>query len=164
MHSNDQSEDLQPRFFIIDDDPVIGNVMRARLTAHFPDCEITHTTEPVVAPNYHVYLVDNDFAGERLATHLLRQIRELNPNALVIAMSSSLDQKALEQLMNGGCNAIYNKASQSQAKEIFEVIENYLAIIKNRHLLDTEKPLRGVIQSLQGLIKQWNQRLTKDID
>lgn len=161
--NSNQAETLTPRFYIIDDDPIVSSVMKARISARFPDCEITTTTQPVVAPDQHVYLIDNDFSGTRMAIHLLRQIRELNPNALVIAMSSSLDQQVLAELMNGGCNAVYDKSSKSQAKDIFAVIENYLNIVKNRHSIDNAAPLRGIIHSLQGLIKQWNQRLSKDL-
>jgi DNA-binding NarL/FixJ family response regulator len=164
MQKKDTPAEFKARFCIIDDDPIVSSVMKARLSAQFPDSIITSTTDPVVAPDHHVYLVDNDFGGTRLAVHLLRQIRELNPNALVIAMSSSLDQDALESLMNGGCNAIYNKSCPNQAKEVFEVIENYTNIIKNKHSLDHRAPLRGILHSLQALIKQWNQRLAKDID
>ena len=164
MSYKNTPEDFKPRFFIIDDDPIVSKVMEARLLAQFPHCEVTSTTQPVVAPDQHIYFVDNDFGGTKLATHLLRQIRELNPNALVIAMSSSLDLASLEELMNGGCNAIYNKSCPSQAKEVFEVIDNYTNIIKNTHSLNNGTPLRGIIHSLQALIKQWNQRLSKDID
>jgi DNA-binding NarL/FixJ family response regulator len=163
MPKKSTNEDFRPRFYIIDDDPVVSKVMEARLLAQFPHSEITSTTDPVVTPDYHVYFVDNDFGGTKLATLLLRQIRELNPNALVIAMSSSLDQPALESLMNGGCNAIYNKNCPEQADEVFEVIENYTNIIRNKQSLNNRTPLRGIIHSLQALIQQWNQRLDKDI-
>ena len=159
----DSPPTFTPKFYIIDDDPIVSKVMKKRILAKFPDSEVITTTEPVVAPDKHIYLVDNDFSGDRMAVHLLRQIRELNPNALVIAMSSSLDQKALEELMNGGCNAVYNKSNQAQADEIFAVIDNYVNIISNQHTLVNARPLAGILQSLQNLIQQWNKRLSKDL-
>ncbi|HBM86289.1 MAG TPA: hypothetical protein DD423_05880, partial [Opitutae bacterium] len=63
MSKKSTPEDFKPRFFIIDDDPIVSKVMEARLLAQFPHCEVTSTTQPVVAPDQHIYFVDNDFGG-----------------------------------------------------------------------------------------------------
>ena len=146
---------------IIDDDPIASAVMKTRLTNQFPNSEIKTSKEPIVMPDCDVYFVDNDFGGKSLANVLLRQIRELNPNALVVAMSSTLDQDELEALINGGCNAIYNKNRAAQSKEVFEVVENYMNALKKQ--ASNRKPIRGIIHSIHDLIEQWNRRLSNEI-
>jgi DNA-binding NarL/FixJ family response regulator len=151
------------RISIIDDDPIASAVMKTRLANHFPNSSIETSKEPVITPNHDIYFVDNDFDGTSLATVLLRQIRELNPNALVVAMSSTLDQTELEALINGGCNAVYNKNRPAQSKEVFEVIENYIQVVQKQLQSTNGKPIRGIIHSLQDLMEQWNRRLANDI-
>ncbi len=157
------SPTFQASFQIIDDDRISSVMMKTRLESQFPGIEIQLSNNPIILPNYDVYLIDNDFEGESLATTLLREIREINPNALVVAMSSTLDQSELECLVNGGCNAVYNKTRPTDSKPVFEVIENYLNVLQKLKKAKNGQSVSRVINSLQELIEQWNQRLTKDV-
>jgi DNA-binding NarL/FixJ family response regulator len=154
---------FSPKLLIIDDDPVVTAVMKARLSNQFPACKIQTSKDPVVLPDCEIYLIDNDFNGQSLAIHLLRQIRKLNPNALVVAMSSTLNMVELERLMNGGCNAVYNKCQPQASKEVFEVISNYLNALKKQQQSNGKNRVIDVVHSLQELLAQWNKRLSQDI-
>jgi DNA-binding NarL/FixJ family response regulator len=156
------SKDHTARIGIIDDDPIAAGCMRARLLQKFSPCSVTVYDEPVVTPTLDVYFVDNDFNGQRMATQLLREIRELNPNALVVAMSSTLEQPTLLALMNGGCNAVYDKNQPHDCDAVFEVIENYLSVLQRLRAGHTRNPFSGVVLSLRELLHEWNSRLSKN--
>ena len=149
------------QFGIIDDDPVAANCMSARLKLKYPDIAISIYSEPVVTPTLDVYFVDNNFNGQYMATKLLQEIRELNPNALVIAMSSSLNNETLQKLMNGGCNAVYDKNRPHESKAVFDVINNYLNVLNQVRGEAKRSPFGGAVQSLRELLKEWNARLSK---
>ena len=157
--SQTTSPSSQPNIGIIDDDPIAATVMRARLKIQFPNCQIRIYDQPVVDPQLDVYFVDNDFNGSALATELLGEIRALNPNALVIAMSATLGNETLQKLMNGGCNAVYDKNQPSNGEPVFEVIGNYLEVLNRLKNSPTRSPFSGVVTSLRDLLHEWNQRL-----
>lgn len=146
---------------IIDDDPIAASFMAARLKLKFPESTVSSYAEPVVTPMLDVYFVDNDFNGQRMATTLLREIREVNPHALVVAMSSTLENETLQELMNGGCNAVYDKKRPQDGEAMFEVVGNYLQVLKQIRSNQTRRPFSGAVLSLHQLLQEWNQRLSK---
>lgn len=150
---------ITPQIGIIDDDPIAATVMRARLRIQFPECSITIYDKPVVEPHLDVYFVDNDFDGSALATELLSEIRKLNPNALVVAMSATLESDTLKALINGGCNAVYDKNQPRNGEPVFEVIGNYFDVLDRLRTAQTHSPFGRVVISLRDLLHEWNQRL-----
>lgn len=151
----------QIRIGIIDDDPVVALYMRRRLSMKFPESTVTTYSEPIVTPTLDIYFVDNDFNGQLMATALLSEIRKLNPNALVVAMSSTLDNETLQKLMNGGCNAVYDKNHPHDGEAVFEVVANYVQVLTQVRKGQTRNPFGRAVTSLSELLKQWNQRLSK---
>ncbi len=160
--SSVSSTDHTARIGIIDDDPIAAGCMRARLQQSFPRTSVTIYNQPVVTPTLDIYFVDNDFDGKCMATTLLHEIRELNPNALVVAMSATLEQPTLLELMNGGCNAVYDKNHPHDCGAVFEVIENYLSVLERLRASHTRNPFGGVVLSLRELLHEWNIRLSKN--
>jgi len=154
---------FRPKLCIMDDDPVFTSMLKAQLENHFSDIIIDQTNDPIVVPDYNVYCIDNDFRGKKISCDLLRHIRSYNPNALVVACSSTLDDYTLRHLMNGGCNAVYDKNSPDESQEAFSVIENYLRILEQHVTINRGKPVRTIIQSLQNLLSEWNRRLAKEL-
>ncbi|MGB0258145.1 MAG: hypothetical protein ACPGES_05810 [Coraliomargarita sp.] len=152
---------IKARVGIIDDDPIAATVMRARLRILFPECSITIYDKPVVEPHLDVYFVDNDFGGNALATELLREIRKLNPDALVVAMSATLRSHTLKDLMNGGCNAVYDKNQSNTGDPVFEVMANYLKALSQTRSTHTRTPFTETVLSVRDLLHKWNQRLRR---
>lgn len=146
---------------IIDDDQFVASIMRTALLLRFNNLKIDCYAEPVVMPMMDIYFIDNDFEGSKLAKKLLLNIRETNPNALVIVMSSTVDLETLEDLVNGGVNAIWDKRVDEieQNENVFNVIKNYITIVdKARH--DSEKNFNNPFNSIRALLEQWNRRLS----
>jgi|GEM_PF-1315244 len=151
---------FQPKFLIMDDDTVVTSVFKAHLGAHFPWVKIHVSNQPIAEPGYDVYFIDNNFDGKHLAAILIDQIRQLEPQALIVTLSATLDLNALRQLVNLGCNAVYSKQAPIESSDARRVIGNYLGII-DRQLTDSENrnSFSDTVSSLFQLLDAWNRRL-----
>lgn len=145
---------------IIDDDPIAALYMHRRLTMNFPESNVSTYLEPDIKQELDIYFVDNDFNGHPMAATLLQEIRKLNPNALVVAMSSTLDNQTLQKLMNGGCNAVYDKTRPHEGEAVFEVVSNYMRVMEQTRKGQTCNRFSRAASSLCELLRQWNQRLS----
>jgi len=154
---------FRPRFLILDDDQIVATVMHRHLGTCFPNAIIEISTEALALPNYDIYFIDNDFGGKQLAFTLLNQIREISPFALVVAMSNTLDLRVMKELVNGGCNAVYDKRFPEQSNAAREVIQNYISIVEEKSSRSNQNTLIEVIRSIKTLLWQWNKRLEKSI-
>ena len=110
---------------LVDDDPWFSKAFRARFEAAFPDVRMDSVTEPKIEPGYGVYFVDNEFDGKCLAGELARQIRALDLDALIIAISANLDAVTLKTLINLGCNGAFDKSAPNSLLEVFAVVRKY---------------------------------------
>ncbi|MFQ3224704.1 MAG: DNA-binding NarL/FixJ family response regulator [Lentimonas sp.] len=138
-----------PHIGIIDSDRFAATVMRARLRMRFPGSDITIYKAPVLDRRLDVYFVDYDFHGSPRATQLLAQIRKMNPNALVVAMSSTLDNDTLKNVMDGGCDAFYDKNKPVNSEPVFEVIGNYLNVLNRPRSRQIRSPFTGTLNSFR---------------
>jgi DNA-binding NtrC family response regulator len=152
------------KVLLIDDDLWFGRVFQVRFRSAFPDVELATTTEPKVEPGYSVYFVDNDFGGKSLAGELARQIRALDLDALIIAISANLDAVTLKTLINLGCNGAFDKSSPTSLQEVFAVVQKYLEARTN---LEQEKTKRrgfaSTISSIASLLTEWNRRFDSQV-
>lgn len=145
---------------IIDDDPVVSTFMQALLRRQFPECNVQVIHEPKAPPLLDVYFVDNDFEGRPMATILLTEIRKTNPNAMVVAMSACLEERTLRELMNGGCNAVYDKNHPEDSDTVFEVVRNYLHTLEQVGIKRSPRlAITKTVSSIRDLLSEWNQRL-----
>ena len=150
---------IRAKVLLMDDDIWFTRAFQARFKAAFPDIELTTTTEPKVEPGYAVYFVDNDFNGKAHAGDLARQIRALDLDALIIAISGSLDAATLKTLINLGCNGAFDKSSPTSLQEVFAVVQKYF---EARSAIEQEKTKRrgfvSTISSIASLLTEWNRR------
>lgn len=154
---------FRPRILVLDDDPVVTRIIGHHLKVTFPDCEVSVTNKPQIAPGYNVYFIDNDFDGKYLAKDLLSEVRQLAPHALVVALSSTLTIDDLQTLVNRGCNAVYSKQNPHRSEEAKEVIHQYLSILREREQVKDTYGFLDLLHSMKALLSQWNQRLSKQI-
>ncbi|MEX0326957.1 MAG: response regulator [Puniceicoccaceae bacterium] len=148
-----------PRMLILDDDPIVARMMRVHLLNAFPEAEVDICLEAMVPPEYDIYFLDNDFNGRLMGLRLLRNIRQISPHALVVALSNTLDMETMEQLMNGGCNAVYNKRYPERSRDARDVIRNYLDIVKKLKSGRASGKITDVARSLKQLVSEMNKRL-----
>jgi hypothetical protein len=137
------------RAIIIDDDPIVSMYMRARLNVKFGEDLIIETqNEPMIVPGLDIYIVDNQFGRDLLGTTLVTEIRKTAPDALIIAMSSTLDHNILTELMNRGCNGAYDKKHPLDNDMVFTLIANHIDRKKNRM---EERPKRSIIDRIKSM-------------
>jgi hypothetical protein len=145
------------RVAIIDDDPVIGGIMTVALNGRFPELDTYLYTNPDIIPKMDIYFIDNEFNGKYMASRLLLDIREVNPNALIIAMSATLELKTVEYLMNHGCNGVWDKNHiGSQSDDVYTIIENYINIMNK---VKAKKDKQCSLKSIQNALSKWNKKL-----
>ena len=147
------------RALLLDDDPLFAAGFRRRFRIAFPDAELETRTEPRVDGDFDLYFLDNQFDGEELAERLLNQVRVVNPDALVIAVSATLDADILKSLLNLGCNGACDKSKLSDLEEMFRLVRRFI------HHRQLEQPRRSrgglmsAIRSITDLLREWNARL-----
>lgn len=149
---------------LIDDDPVVTTVFKAHLNGSFPNALVEAINQPQAVPGFDVYFVDNDFDGEHLACDLITEIRQVEPQALIVALSSTVNLDTLQKLMNLGCNAIYSKRDPQASADARSVISNYLAILEKQNATSQSRgAFSSTVASLFELLGEWNRRLSIDL-
>lgn len=151
--------DTEIKVLIMDDNPIITAVMEEHLRVFFPSMKTSITHEPDAKANFDIYFVDNDFDGEHKGTDLVKEIREIAPNSLIVALSNTLDLEELSEMLNHGCNLIYDKRNPISSKSAREVIQNYLNLLEEQKIQSNKNKLQGAVQSIQHLLSSWNSRL-----
>ncbi len=162
--SKTQQNSFQPKFLIIDDDQIVTKVFKVHLQSHYPNAIIDTSNAPLALPGYDIYFLDNDFDGLKLATSLIKEIREHSPQSLVVSMSRTHSLTSMQHLINLGCNAVYSKNDLQNATEAREVISNYIEVLSVQNTEKRERRFQTLIRSIHELMRQWNQRLARNID
>ena len=148
------------RIAIIDDDPFVVAYLRQAFGKHLPDVEVEGISEPVAPAGFDVYVVDREFDGEAQGREVVRRIRAVAPQSLVIAYSAHLDREFLRSLLREGCAGAFDKGS-------LEELDNMIAIIADHLATDTSEngPLRSfgeTVRAISSLVREWNLRLANN--
>jgi len=155
---------VQAKMLVIDDDPVVTTVFKAHLSSIYENVQIDTVNEPKAIPSYDIYFIDNDFNGEHLACELIEQIREVEPQTLIVALSRTVNLNTLQKLMNLGCNAIYNKRDLQQSADARMVISNYISFLEKQSANgENRNVFSNTVSSLFELLGEWNKRLSFDL-
>lgn len=147
------------KMLIVDDDPIASAVIRKQLELAFPGSIVHIKSVPVIIPGYHIYLLDNDFQGEYMASNLVREARAVEPSSLIVALSTTLDLTTFNQMVNDGCNAVFDKQDPQDSHQAKQVISNYISVLKEASNLRGKGLVPGLVASVGRLLREWNQRL-----
>jgi len=146
------------RALLADDDDFFRRAFAARLRVAVPEVELTDRAAPDVSGRFDIYFLDNHFAAVPLAGDLAAAARLANPTALIVALSGHLDADTLRRLINEGCNGAVMKGDSADMARCFEVVRAYAA-----NLAPKPAGLGRTLRSITELIREWNQRLEKNI-
>ena len=144
------------RVLILDDDELALALLKMKLGVAFPDMDIETTTDPAAVGTHDIFLIDNEFDGVVLGPTLGREARRLNPEALIVAFSSTLDTVALKGLLNAGCDGACDKSDPEDFDRLVAIMRNYAACMRSR-----ARGIGGVMRSMVDLLRLWNGRLDK---
>ncbi len=116
---------------IIDDDTKICSILSSVLKSKFTNIKINIYNEPTVGEKTSdIYFVDNFFGGEEKLNFLLGEIKGINPDALVIAMSGNLDEETVRGLNGSGCDIVWGKMWVDN-ENILSIISKYMKSREN---------------------------------
>lgn len=142
---------------VIDDDPFVVTHLKRTFAARLPDAAVHGVSSPIAPAGYDVYIVDKDFSGISRGADVVSRIQAVAPDALVIAYSAFLDREFLRKLLARKCAGAFDKGSLEELDQMMTLVSEFLA---SRSTESRRKVgLRGAIQSITSLLREWNLRL-----
>lgn len=147
------------RIAIIDDDPFVVAHLKQAFAKRLPDVEVVGIVEPVAPAGFDVYVVDKEFDGDSRGRDVVRRIRALAPQSLVLAYSAYLDREFLRALLREGCEGAFDKGSLEELDAMISIIGDYLA--RGRRKESGASGLGGTVRAISGLVREWNLRLAE---
>jgi len=143
---------------LLDDDPHYSEMLRLLLLEKCPWASVTCAATPRINHQADVYVIDNDFSGEKLGAQLALQAIEAYPASLVVVLSGTLERDVLKELVNCHASAVFDKADEAELAILIELIERYAALRTE----PSDKPVNksGLISSVTSLLAAWNTALS----
>ena len=143
---------MNPTALVLDDDPLAAEALAIHLRQLMPEVDVTTRMVPDVAGDFDVFFVDNTFGEARVGAEVVAEIRADRQNALIVAVSGTLDQPTLMALINAGCDFAVEKGSHADLG---------WAVQQVRQRLRPTKPRRRTsrIGSLLQLVRELNRHV-----
>ena len=147
----------QPRIAIVDDDPFVATHLKDAISERLPDAEVVGVTNPVAPIGFDVYIVDKEFGDDDHGFELVRRVKAIAPESLVIAYSAFLDRDFLRNLLSAECDGAFDKGSLEQLDDMLSLIAGYLETRPGRE--GARRRLTDTLVSIADLVREWNVRL-----
>jgi hypothetical protein len=148
------------RIAIIDDDPFVITHLTRHLRGRIPGATIVGVSNPIAPIGYNVYIVDREFGEDSCGQELVRRIKEVAPNSLVVAYSAFLDRDFLRDLVLQDCEGAFDKGSLEELEKMTTLIEAFVET--GRLPSGASGPRHGTIRSILNLLREWNTRLSRN--
>jgi len=147
----------EQRIAIIDDDPFVVAHLKQAFGKQLPDVAVEGIAEPVAPAGFDVYVVDREFDGEAQGREVVRRIRAVAPQSLVLAYSAHLDREFLRSLLREGCAGAFDKGSLVELDTMIAMIAEYLATDRTR--TGAVRGFGETVRAISSLVREWNLRL-----
>ncbi len=149
----------QHKLMILDDDIHYTGMFALKLQHYFPELRVSSSNSSDIPEGYDIYIVDNDFDGEKIGADIAEKLRTIAPNSLVIVLSGTLEKDMLVRLVNCHTAGVFDKTDIDDFENITALIEQYL-----KRTITEEKPdntsFVSTISNIKGLLSAWNKRLS----
>lgn len=146
-----------PKILIIDDDDFFCRMLSLKLRKVFPFAGISTRNDAKAQKGYDVYIIDNDFDGACEGARLAERLGVEEPNALIVMLSGSLDQKTLMRLVNCQTNAVFDKCEEQDLVRLTALIDQHLASQKLNAAQSA--PAGSTLANITRFIDGWSRRL-----
>ena len=150
----------QPLIAIIDDDPFVARHLRQTFAERIPNAEVVGISNPIAPIGFDVYIVDREFGSDSCGQDLVKRIKRIAPESLVVAYSAFLDREFLRNLVLEHCEGAFDKGSLEELEKMMGLIESFLdggASSRKGGVL-----ARGAVSSILDLLREWNTRLARN--
>lgn len=148
----------QSRIAIIDDDPFVSTHLQHTFRQRIPHAEVVGISNPIAPAGFDVYIVDREFGGDSHGRDLVKRIKKVAPNGLVIAYSAFLDRDFLRSLVREDCEGAFDKGSIEELEEMTTLIEDFIETGELPKSI--RKSSKGTVRSILDLLREWNIRLS----
>jgi DNA-binding NarL/FixJ family response regulator len=149
------------RLLLIDDDPVVTEILLMRIARSCPTVVAEAVAEPVAMPGYDIYVVDVNFGERQEGVRLAEAISIVSPGATVFMLSSFLDVGVLKRAMGVQCRGAYDKREPDDLAALMLAISD--AASGETSEAASEPPRRrGLLGDLAALIREWNRRISAE--
>lgn len=150
----------QSRIAIIDDDPFVTAHLERNFSQRIPNAEVIGISNPIAPIGFDVYIVDREFGGDSCGRDLVKRVKKVAPNSLVVAYSAFLDRDFLRSLVLQDCEGAFDKGSLEELDKMTTLIEQFLETGELPKM--TSKSSRGTVRSILDLLREWNIRLSRN--
>jgi DNA-binding NarL/FixJ family response regulator len=146
---------------LIDDDPVVTEILLARIRYSCPMIDVDAIAEPVAPAGYDIYVIDLNFAGQQEGVRLAEAITTVSPAADVFMLSSFLEISVLKRVMGVQCKGAFDKR---EPEDVAALIRAIAEAASREEPEPTPQPrrLRGLLGDMAALIREWNRRISAE--
>lgn len=149
------------RLLLIDDDPVVTEILRMRIAQSCPMVEASAVSEPVAPPGHDIYVIDINFAGRQEGVRLAETIFATSPDAAIFVLSSFLEVDVLKRAMGLQCRGAFDKRNPDDIDALMRAIAE--EAVRAMAEPANEPPLgRGLLGDMAALIREWNRRISAE--
>jgi len=148
------------KLIILDDDNHYSGMLALDLQQHFPELMVSSFNRGEVIAGYDVYILDNDFGGEKQGAQLAEKVRSVAPSSLVIMLSATLEIGLLKRLVNCHAAGVFDKSQPNDLKKMMDLIDDFLIAQKKSKPRASKESLSHTVTSISKLISEWNKRLS----
>lgn len=149
------------RLLLIDDDPVVAEILLLRIQGSCPMVEASAISDPVAPPGYDIYVVDINFGGKQEGVRLAEAIAATSPGAAVFMLSSYLEVPVLKRVMGVQCRGAFDKREPEDIAALMRAIaETVTQEVKDSP--ERKARGRGLLGDMAALIREWNRRISAE--
>lgn len=147
------------KLIIMDDDPHYSGMLALKLRMQFPELAVSSYNKTNVPSGYDIYILDNDFLGERCGATLAETVRKVAPESLVLVLSGTLEFSLLKRLVNCHAAGVFDKGRDTDLEQMTALIEHYLLKTSTKNQVSSDASSSSLLGNITALISEWNKRL-----
>ena len=148
------------RIAIIDDDPFVLKHLTHTFSQRLPDVGTVGLSDPIAPVGYDVYIIDREFGERSCGLDLIKRVKKLAPNSLVIAYSAFLDRDYLRSLVMEHCEGAFDKGSLEELEKMVALIESHIETLQPGNAASVSS--RNTVRSIIELVREWNTRISQN--
>lgn len=149
------------RLLLIDDDPVVSEILLMRIAQSCPMVEASAIKEPVAPSGYDIYVIDLNFSGRQEGVRLAEGISAASPNAVIFVLSSYLEVQVLKRAMGVQCRGAFDKSEPEDVAALMRAIAEE-ASREGTEASGKQPRRRSLLGELASLISEWNRRMAAE--
>lgn len=147
------------KLIIMDDDPHYAGMLALKLRMQFPELMVSSYNKADLPGGYDIYVLDNDFFGEKCGAQLAEDVRKIAPQSLVIVLSGTLEFSLLKRLVNCHAAGVFDKSKEADLSDMMDLIEQFLIRSKTSRPSTKVASMPSTLSGILDLMKEWNKRL-----